>query len=161
MGRGGHFLDTPLFDMKYKSTRLKGFTFIELLLVIATLAILLSIVLVIFRSNRLAEARNARRWSDVRTIVDAVYEYSIDHSGFLPGEIPIQQTEICKTGVADCSGYVNLSILTNEQIYLVQIPEDLTGASERGTGYEIKVTGKRISVYAPFAEEGEIIEVTK
>lgn len=66
----------------------KGFTLLEILLVIAVISILAGIViLAINPSKQLAEARNSERHSDTRTLLDALYQYSIDHNGNLPKEI--------------------------------------------------------------------------
>lgn len=62
-----------------------GFTLLEILLVVAAIAILAGIVIFALNpSKQLAEARNAERSSDVRSLLDAVYQYSIDHDGELP-----------------------------------------------------------------------------
>ncbi len=74
----------------------KGFTLIEILLVVAGIAILAGIViLAINPGKQLGQARDSQRAADVRTILDAVYQYSIDHSGALPVELPTDATEIC------------------------------------------------------------------
>ncbi len=75
----------------------KGFTLIEILLVVAAIAILSGIVvLAINPGKQLADTRDAQRHSDVKTILEAVYQYSIDHDGTLPSTLPTESTEICK-----------------------------------------------------------------
>jgi prepilin-type N-terminal cleavage/methylation domain-containing protein len=63
-----------------------GFTLLEILLVVGIIAILAGIViLAINPTKQLGDTRNAQRRSDVLTILNAVYQFSIDHNGRLPG----------------------------------------------------------------------------
>ncbi len=142
--------------------RRSGFTLLEILLVIAAISILAGIViLAINPSRQLAQTRNAQRSVDVNTILNAVYQYSVDNSGNLPSVVTTTQTEVCKTG-GSCAGLIDLSVLTNSEKYIVSMPYDPTGSSTNGAGYEIKksVNG-RITVVAPDAELGETNSVTR
>ncbi len=70
-------------------TRKLGFTLIEILLVVAAIAILAGIViLAINPGKQLGETRNAQRRSDVTTILNGVYQYSID-TGAVPSAITL------------------------------------------------------------------------
>lgn len=139
----------------------KGFTLIEVLLVVAMLAILAGIVILAINPiKQLGDTRNAQRRLDVRTILDATYEYFID-TGSLPGSITTTTTEICKTG-ATCTGLIDLSVLTNSQTFVVSIPYDPNGSSTNGTGYTIsKTANNRVTVNAPHAEDGATISITR
>ena len=78
---------------KLKTHNLKlsriGFTLVELLVVIAIIAILFAVVLVAINpAQRFKDSRNARRLSDVGSIVGAVTTYTADKRGTPPADIP-------------------------------------------------------------------------
>lgn len=153
--------------MNNKNT--SGFTLLEILLVVAAIAILAGIVILAINPNKqLAETRNAQRRVDVNTILDAAYQYAIDNSGTVPASIPTSATcatpatnQICKTG-GTCTSLVDLAVLTTNQTYIVSMPTDPTGSSTNGTGYFIaKSANGRITVCAPSAEQSATITVTR
>ncbi len=150
--------------MRSLSRSRQGFTLIELLLVIGIIAILASIVIVAINpTKQLGNARDAQRRSDVNTILNAVYQYAIDHNGSLPGSIPPAGiTEgICKSTAASCNNGVSLRALTGA--YLVSIPVDPQApATGTGTNYTIvQDSNGRITVAAPGAEQTTGIQVTR
>jgi prepilin-type N-terminal cleavage/methylation domain-containing protein len=151
--------------MQAHETKRKGFTLLEMLLVVALIAILASIViLAINPGKQLAEARNAQRQSDVNTILTAIYQYSIDHDGDLPGNIPVGSAEIiCKEGVPVCGTLIDLSDLTLNETYLTAIPQDPNGeCSSSGSCYNVSQSADgRITVGAPYAELDATISVTR
>lgn len=147
----------------------KGFTLLEVLLVVAAIAILAGIVILAINPNKqLAETRNDQRRSDVNTIMNAVYQYYID-TGSLPANIAstgacsAAANEICKIG-GDCTtaGITDISELTTNGKYIVSIPFDPNGSSTDGTGYGIvKDTNNRVTVCAPHAEQSATISIKK
>lgn len=65
-----------------------GFTLIELLIVIGIIAFLASAIFIaVDPAKRFAESRNARRWTDVSKVLEAVLQYAIDQEGTLPSGI--------------------------------------------------------------------------
>lgn len=145
-----------------------GFTLIEVLLVIAILAILAAVVIVAINpAKQFGEAQNAQRRSDVRTILDAVHQYTIDNYGSLPSEsIPsgsscaVDGAEICIENIS-CDG-VSLDELVADETYITSIPRDPTDSTDVGTGYYIFENGSgRIGVCAPSAYGGIDISVTR
>ena len=148
-------------------TKKRGFTLLEILLVIALIAILAAIVIVAINPNKqLGEGRNAQRRADVNTILNAVYQYTIDNNGTLPSSITTTETEICDSAIGeeDCNSYpyVYLAVLFTDEKYLVSLPNDPLTHGPDGTGYKIKKdTHNRVTVNAPHAEQGATISVTR
>lgn len=149
-----------------------GFTLLEVLLVVAIIAILAGIVIIAINPGKnLGDSRNSQRSADVNTIINGVYQYSLDNNGGLPAAgtgvaISTTATEICATGTVTCGTLVDLSALTASGKYLVSIPKDPqcgtgTVCAANGTGYKIaKDANGRLTVNAPSAEN-KTISVTK
>lgn len=146
----------------------QGFTLLEILLVVAAIGILAGIViLAINPTKQLGQTRDAQRQVDVNTILNAVYQYSIENGG-IPSTINqasscgvVTANQICTTG-GTCTGITSLAVLTTDEEYLVSMPEDPTAATANGTGYYIVKTGNaRVTVCAPSAEQATLIEVTR
>ena len=161
--------------MKRKLAGKQGFTLIEILLVVAAIAILAGIViLAINPGKQLGETRNAQRKADVNTILNAVYQYSLDNGGQLPQ--PLRDTTV-NTAVTICrseptatppvtptcpSGNIDLSALTASGTYIVGIPRDPSSATADLTGYQIsRDDNGRVTVSAPSAEQGASITITR
>lgn len=138
-----------------------GFTLLEILLVVAAIAILAGIVIVAINpSKQLGDTRNAQRKTDVNTILNAVYQYAIDNNGTLPASITTTSTEVCST--ATCSGLIDLAVLTLNEKFLVSIPLEPQKTNANGAGYMIKKSANgRVTVDAQFEEQGATISVTR
>lgn len=159
----------PLKATHYKLPTRRGFTLLEILLVVAAIAILAGIVIIAINpTKQLGDTRNAQRRVDVNTILNAVYQYAIDNSGTLPA-IPtatcalVATNEVCKlTATGTCSTGVNLSVLTTSQKYVTSMPIDPTVSTTDGTGYYItKSANGRVTVCAPSAEQSATISMTR
>jgi prepilin-type N-terminal cleavage/methylation domain-containing protein len=157
--------------MKHKNH--KGFTLLEILLVVAAIGILAGIVILALNPNKqLGDTRNAQRRSDVTTVLNAVYQYAIDNNGTLPSAtIPtgscgaVAANQVCKT-TATGTCVTGIDIYTNlvgtTQKYLTAMPVDPTVSSTDGTGYYIsKSANNRVTVCAPSAEQSATISVTR
>src|SRR5438552_2520005 len=69
-----------------KNTNQKGFTLIEILVVIGIIAVLAAVVLIAINPARqFAQARNSQRVSDTRTILDAIGQRLADNKGIFTG----------------------------------------------------------------------------
>jgi prepilin-type N-terminal cleavage/methylation domain-containing protein len=150
--------------------RERGFTLIEVLLVIALIAVLATIVVIALNPGRqLDQAKNATRRNHVETILNAITQYTLDHNGQFPTNIPFDLQGcadnylICKTGVQCEQGGIDLSVLTEEGLYLPSIPLDPTITPEdekSGYGVILNQHGRAV-VCAPYADFNELIEVTR
>lgn len=146
-----------------------GFTLIEVLLVVAIIAIIAGIVILAVNPRRqIDESNDARRRADVNTILNAIYQYAIDNGGRIPTTITTAQTEICLTGTgvasATCGAFIDLESLTNDERYIVAIPVDPGGATTTfGTGYHINRTSNNRIIVRSVATSttGEYISASR
>jgi len=137
----------------------KGFTLIEVLIVIAIVAILSGVVLIAVNPARqMAQARNAERSAEVNAILNAISQYQIDAQA-LPS--CIATTAACiGTGVACCDLSADLA-----PTYLAEIPIGPgTACTVADTCYTVaKTPTDRVTVAVPLSEEelGVTISVTR
>lgn len=143
--------------MKQKNILQKGFTLIEILVVIAIIAILAAVVFVALDPvTRFADARNSRRYSDVNTILTAVHEYIVDNGGDLPTGLT---TSMSATELGTCGSCVDLS--TPLAPYLFSVPTDPQGDGVN-TGYTASVSANNIiTINATNAENSEAVRVSR
>lgn len=134
-----------------KHTTQKGFTLLEILLVIAAIGILAAIVIVAINPQRqIAQVRNADRDISVNTLRNALNQYLIEEGSF-PASISTTEKEICAQGVAEAtcntSGLAYLGALAPQ--YLASIPRE-PQTSGNGAGYRVYTNnaGNRIYVKA-------------
>lgn len=144
-----------------------GFTLIEILIVIAIIAILAGAVIIAVNPGRqFAQARNSNRTTHVQSILNAVGQNSADNQGTFTcaaGTIPTTPTVMASSGGYDiCS-----CLVTN---YLSALPYDpsasgahYTSCTDYSTGYYIvrSATSSRITVSAPSAELSQTIQSTQ
>jgi type IV pilus assembly protein PilA len=163
---------SKLISKKFKSN--KGFTLLEILLVVAAIAILAGIVIIAINpSKQLGDTRNAQRRSDVNTIINAVYQYSIDNNGVMPGNIDavIDSSQVLGTSGSGCDSTCSAVTtvaacvdLSGDLIptYIVGIPIDpSTGATTNTEYYINKDANGRITVGACDPEQSAVISITR
>ncbi len=158
--------------MKYLPNLKKGFTLIEILLVIAILSILLVVVFAALSpAARLQDTRNARRWNDVNQVLTALHECVIDNDGSMTTcglaspTLALSQIGSCVSGGATpCTGAaaacLNLDGDPDLDPYLSSFPLDPGGATAGQTEYAVQVANGIITVSACSAE-GQTISVSR
>lgn len=143
------------------SIRKKGFTLIEILVVVALIAILAAVTIVAINpAKNFGDTRNAQRSSDVATLLDAVTQYLATQGNTLSGlgSVPTCPTT---TNIGTNTGLINL---TSQLVptYIVAIPIDPSVGTAGDTGYSVCTTASnRIQITAPNAENGKTISVQR
>jgi type IV pilus assembly protein PilA len=121
----------------------KGFTLIEILVVIGIIAILAAVVLIAINPARqFAQARDSQRTANLNAILNAIGQKMADSKGvFATGgcpSVPTATSTILYSGTAG-SNEVNLSCLV--PTYLSALPIDPSVTTSGSTGYSIYVDG--------------------
>lgn len=158
--------------LKMKLYNQKGFTLVELLIVIGILGVLLAIVLIAVNpQQQFKQANNTARRADVNTILNAISSYAAANKGQLPAGITTTATNIGSIEVGDLD--LCAALVPN---YVADLPLDPVDGietpagsvcndvgAEYDTGYTVKSspTGNRVTVSAPGAENSETINVTQ
>lgn len=154
--------------------RQQGFTLLEILLVVAAIAILAGIVIIAINPNKqLGDTRNTQRSSDVNAIMNAVYQYSIDNDGNLPTGLDSIYSSAQVLGTvasganSTCTATTTLAAALDLSSYLVptyivSIPYDPTTGSSANTDYYIeKDANGRLTVGSCDPEQNKVINITR
>ncbi len=142
----------------------KGFTLVEVLLVIVIIAILAGIVIVAINPARqISQANNTERSSDIQTVLNAVHEYAIDNRGVLPAAITTTATVVGSgDSQIDICGVLVPTYVAEMPYDPIASGADYTSCASYDTGYTIaKDANGRITVAAPSAELSEVLSVTR
>ena len=150
---------------KSKKMYKKGFTLVELLIVIAIIAILAGVVIVALNPARqFAQARNTQRWSNVNTLLNAVSQRLADSRGNWNTTCGVATVALpgTATNVGTNAGLINLEACLIPT-YVSTMVMDPSGGTAGDTAYRIvrDATTGRITVSAPSAELSEVISVSR
>lgn len=128
----------------------KGFTLIELLVALTIVAILaVSVYVALNPAQRLQDAKDARRATDVDTILTAVHQYIVDNKGNA-GALGLTSTEVqlgsagsgCTISNSDCTittaACTDLSTPLAKYLKTMPFDPDTTLGSAAETGYSIQ-----------------------
>lgn len=137
----------------------RGFTLLEILLVIALIGILLATVIrLVNPQKRFGDVNNLQRKSDVLGIYTAINQYREDNRGNLPAGITGTAINICQSGCIEDSTQIDITTEISQYIRLGQPPVDPLQIGTILTGYTVYTSAQgRLIVSAPLAENGVII----
>lgn len=142
-----------------KTNKIQGFTLIEILVVVALIAILAAITFIAINpAKAFADARNATRQSAVNEILSAVTQYTADQNTLASlGAIPT-----CPTTANIGNEAPNIDLSAHlVPVYIGVIPSDPNGGTDNNTLYTICQNSGRVTISAPSAEVGKVITVMR
>lgn len=156
----------------------KGFTLVELLVVVSIMAILMIVVFVAIKpAKRLADTRDVRRAEDINQILTAIHVCAIDKrdnvamstclGGYTAGNtyeivsgtgITSGCQGVCPSATSDSSCLRLDATLTD---YFVDLPKDPSISATGHTGYSVKIYSNGMTVLEACGAENGVIKVSR
>jgi prepilin-type N-terminal cleavage/methylation domain-containing protein len=154
--------------MSKKTSRQEGFTLIEILVVVALIAILAAVTIVAMNpAKNFADTRNATRSADVNAILNAVTQFAAEEGNTLADLGTVSSdcdAPTCIGSNAAAPACLDLGDDTGPLVdeYIVEMPIDPSSGTAAITGYTIcQTAGGRVQIDAPGAENGKTISVKR
>ena len=152
-----------------------GFTIIELVVVIALIAIMIGIYLVVANpAGQLASSRNSERLLDLQAIMNAIYSNRYDQTNeqFLcssAGALPVGTSSAKFMASASTSANYNIGpCLAPTYISVLPFDPSASGTyyntpSDYSTGFKVSInsSGTVITLSAPYAELNKTVSVSR
>lgn len=149
----------------------RGFTLLEILLVIGMIAVLATVVLVALDpAKRFRDVRDAKRATDVQSILSAIQTSIVDNQGTMPAGLSTTEKQLgtgpgCALSTGGCAVAGNTDCVDFSSTlakYLKTIPKDPNGGTAALTRYSVVVDANGIvTVKACSAEGGMNISVSR
>ncbi len=152
--------------MKTHTHSKPGFTLIELLLVIAVISALAVTVFVALNpAQRLKDGRDARRQTDVETILSAIHTSIVDNKGTLPSGLTAGMSEKqlgtattgCITSAGGCTVALTadcVNLTASLSAYLKSMPLDPNGGTAALSKYSVIVDANGMVTVKACGTEG-------
>ncbi|MFA5026136.1 MAG: type II secretion system protein [Candidatus Shapirobacteria bacterium] len=146
-----------------------AFTLIELLVVIGIISMLTTVVFVsVDPAKRFADARNARRLTDTRTVLEAIQQFVVDSNGSLPAGIGNSWYQIgtCTTGgmnlcVGATTRCIDIGATLGSHKYIKSNPMDPQRGTAATTGYAVTKDANNVFTVSACLAEGTTITVSR
>lgn len=150
----------------------KGFTLIELIVVIGIIAILLTMTFTAINpAKQFGNASDTKRQSDIITILNAINQYMSDNNGSLPGTLNATNCPTatpCPIANTSAAGNICSALVTK---YLSALPQDpllnggapISNCATYNSGYQVSVgvTDNRVTIIAPTTYSGTPFTATR
>ena len=141
--------------------RSKGFTLLEILLVVAIVSALAAIVIIAINPSKMFTTMgNLERSSDTRSILDAVYQYSIGHGGAFPVGIDSSWHYLGTAGSFQCQIQCG-SGTAQHQTFSDIVAGDFNAGTYAATQYTVPTSSVELSASGKSAGSGLFTSIVR